>query len=197
MLLRRLLGLGSHLLPESLIMNEEVRETEALSPEPGRHIKGRKRRLDEDRAGSAHRINEVRAPVPAGSPHHDGCEVLLNRRCTGLRPVLAAVQGLAAYVDADGYMVLPVQVDIDEDIRVTAVNRGPRALLLPEAVDDRVLYLHRAVLSAPDLAVLSGERHGDGLLHREQILPGVVADAEVEREIVISLEIGEAEENPR
>ncbi len=126
----------------------------ALEPEPPaqqarRDPRGDQRRLDHQRAGPAHRVDERPAAggdlAPAGSQQQCRREILLERGLDARLPIAATVQRLAAQVDADG-CALAREPDVDAQVRALRVDRGSRTCPLAKSVDDRVLHLERGKL---------------------------------------------------
>ena len=161
----------------------------ALEPEPpaqqarrdaGRH----QRRLDHQRAGAAHRIEEGAAPLrdlrPARAQQQRSGEVLLERRLDARLPVAAPVQRIAREVDAEG-RAFARETDADPQIGPVRVDRGPGSRRLADAIDDRVLHLERGELrvTQPRRALADGV-HGQRAFRREVLQPVDVAHAVVQ-----------------
>src|SRR5690606_10051694 len=104
-------------------------DAEALAIDTRRATDREARRLDEQGAGAAHRIEERRLAVPTRETEHRGGEVLLERRLPLLEPVAAPVERLAREIQKDAGHVLH-EVDEDAHVGVAQIDRGACAAAL-------------------------------------------------------------------
>ena len=97
--------LGAQARPDLGIMLSPALESEAASQQPGGDVRGDQRRLDHDRPGTAHRINEGPAAGrdlgPAATQQQRGGQIFLERRFEGRLAVATLVQRPAGEVDPD------------------------------------------------------------------------------------------------
>ena len=132
---------------------------------------GDHRRFDRQRAGAAHRVAECRAfggePGPACTQQQRGRQIFLQRRLTAIAPVAALVQAAAAKVEADGG-AFAIKVQMQADIGVFGVDRGPASAALAELVDDRVLESQRGEMRMRDAWRAPGHFDRQPRVHIEQ-----------------------------
>ena len=167
--------LGAQRLPQRRVVARPAEEAEAGAEQARRAVGGDHRRLDGQRAGATHRVEERRPRRrqrrPARRQQHRGGEVLLER---SRRPVLAPaapVQRLAGQVDAhvDGPAA---SVDVDAHVGRLGVDRGAEAAGVAQLVDDGVLDPLGAEAGVGDGGVGADEVDGQGAAGRQVLGPG-------------------------
>ncbi len=136
------LGLALELAPAGRVMAGPALEAEALTVQVGRHVGGHHRRLDQQGAGAAQRVDQRRALAgqfrPAGADQQCGGQVLLERRMADVTAIAAAMQAVAGEVDAQGQPA-PVQVGIEAQVRLAGIDARPRLAVGLQAIDHAVL----------------------------------------------------------
>jgi len=150
------LGLGALRVPQATVMAPPAAKTKARSvasaQQPGRRIGRQQCRLDEQRAGAAHRVGEATAGRgdrgPAGAQQQRRGDVLLERRRPARAAVAAAVERLAGEVERQlRRRITPgltaLEQDVEAQLRIVEVD--VRALSPPFAqpVDDGILGAQR------------------------------------------------------
>ena len=121
-------------------------KSEPASQQPGGDVRGDQRRLDHDRPGTAHRINEGPAAGrdlgPAATQQQRSGEIFLERRFEGRLAVATLVQRPAGEVDPDRSAVA-TESHAHAQIGIIEIHRRSHAVTLAEAIDDRILGLLR------------------------------------------------------
>ena len=125
-------------LEEFLVEIRPLLEGEAGSVYSGIDVGGDECGLDQERAGPAHGVGEVRVAAPSGGHDYSGSQDLVDRGLGLLLAVSAFVKGLAAGIQRDGDAVA-VDVDIEQQVIARHADRGTLAVQVAEVVDDAVL----------------------------------------------------------
>ncbi len=141
-----------------------------MAPSSRRPVQRHVRRLEQNGAGAAHRVQQRRAGIPTGQQQQPGGEVFLERRRARLALEAALEQRLAAGVEIKGH-----RVRREEGVHRHVGRRGvdARALMrfLAEAVADRVLDLQGDEVETFQRRVLRADLHCNGLLDVEPVRP--------------------------
>ena len=130
------------------------------------HVVSDECRLDKQRAGAAHGVDEVTLALPAGHKDDAGCQHLVDGRFDGLLPVAAPVQGLAAGVKAQRTLVVG-NMDVQPDVGVGDTDVRPLSRLLAELVNNGILHLVGHELRMPELVREDDRVDGKGLVDRQ------------------------------
>ncbi len=179
----RLVSQGAHPCAHGIPVAGPSLEAEPLARQPGREPSRPCRRLDGDRAGSTHGIEQRALPVPARQPEDCGRERLAQGGLTGLRAPAALVEGCAPHVEVERRPVAR-QVDGEAHVRILAVDRGAGPEGGAEGVDDCVFRLLRDELRVRQPARAARRANGEGRPGRHPFGPVDRARAFVESLLV-------------
>ena len=193
-------GLGGEPLPQLRVVLVPGHEAELLAQQARGRVAEHERRLDEQGAAAAHRVEQdglLGGPLgPAGQADNGRGQALLERRLTRAGAVAAAVQAVAGQIQGErGGRALDVQVDAD--VRVEGVHVGPFAEALAELVGDGVLDPQGGELAVGDGRVDQGGVHREGRFPVEMVVPQDLAAAGVEGVRVRRVEVGQFEQDAR
>ncbi len=193
------LGLAAQSRPQLGIVLPPAFEAEAAARQAGRDAGRDHRRLDHQRARSAHRVVEratlLRQRRPARAQQQCRRQVFLEWRLDARLPIAAAVQGLAAQVDPHGDP-LAREAQADPQVRCGQVHRRPVARVLAHAVDDGVLGAQRRELRVPQPARrLADDIHGKRARGRHVRLPRQRQQAAVHEVRVAGVEVGQRQQH--
>ena len=136
---RALPGLGQQSLPEGGVVSAPAEKPKVVPHQSRGAIRGDHRRLDHQRSGAAHWIEELGAAtgglVPPGTQQYPCRQVLAQRRLPGFGAIAAAVQPLSRQVERQRD---PLTHGVRDDAHRRARHRdvGPRARHRP-ATDRR------------------------------------------------------------
>ena len=117
---------------------EKTMTVAAGPPQPRRHPRGDRRRLDDERPRAAHRIEERLARGPAGDGENPGGEDLGEGSVDFPRAPAALVERLTGGVAEDRRGVAD-EVEREAERRAAQLDARPPAARRAELIDDRVL----------------------------------------------------------
>ncbi len=161
-------------LPQRGIMAEPVREPPVLAQQPRRGLGRDPRGLDHERAGAAHRVEELPARCRDGGPacaqQDAGREVLAQRCFPGRKPVTAARERIAREVQQQRNLAA-VCMGVHTQVRLLGLDLRPLAGGVAQLVADRVLELQRAEMRVVERLVRAGELAGQRAARIEVIAP--------------------------
>src|SRR5207244_6133267 len=124
----------------------------------------------QDRAASAHAIEQRLLRIPPGQSQ-DACrQVLAERRLAARLAQSALEQRLARRVEVQSH-ALSVQKGIDADVGLAGVHVGPRAGRSAEPIADGVFDLERDVIKARERAVLRADLDLDRAARGKPVAP--------------------------
>ena len=130
--------------------------------------------FDGEGPGAAHGVQESGAlggqVRPAGAQQDGGRQVLLERCGGAFLPVAAAVQRGPGEVQGQGRH-LPMDIAVDQQVRVLRVHVGPAAQTAGEAVGNGVLDLESGVLTVAGPGQVAVEAHRKGARQVQVVLP--------------------------
>jgi hypothetical protein len=157
------------------------------------------RRLDHQRAGAAHRVQELRAggsKVRPSRPHqHTGGHVFLQRRLAGRAAIPAAVQTLTGEIDGQSDR-RTVGVRMHTYTRPIQHDVGPGAGRIAQRIDDRILQLQGAEVAVCDRRMLAAEIAGQRRTRSQMLAPLALAGRGVEAVRACGLEPRDLEKYP-
>ena len=150
-------------------------EAEALAQESRRDVGGDQRALDDERARTAHGIEQGialgRDLGPAGAQQQCRGQILLER-CGGTGLAVAALmQRLAREIQAEGQAVA-VSVEVNAQIRIVGIDAWTSPVEPVEAIGDGVLDLEDGEMWVGDALELAVELNGEGAIRGQMIFPG-------------------------
>src|SRR5690606_14556650 len=155
--------------PACVLEVAEALEAEPAA-EPGRDVERDLRRLDEEGAAAAHRVDQGLAGLPAGEAEDAGGEVLLQRRLHRLRFEAALVERLARGVEIEGDGV-GGQEGVDADRRIGGIHARAPPGDGAEVVAYRVLDAQGDELQALQRRPARGDVDADRVLGGEPLRP--------------------------
>jgi hypothetical protein len=187
--------LGHQLAPLHLVETAPAaRRQAAMALQPGRDVGGHQRAFDQQRATTAHRVEQAAAfgmdLRPAGAQQHRRGEVLLERRIVLRQAPAAPVQRTAAEVDGDRGAAL-AQRQVDAHVRQLDVHRRPLQPFPAQAVHHRVLDPLRGEARVGDGGTGNMRVHRQGQLGIEMRFPRHRQHALVQRGLVRAIELGQ------
>src|SRR6185503_4926994 len=155
--------------PERGVERAQLLEAEAAlraRRAPARH----RRRLDENRAAAAHRVEQRLAGLPAAQHHDAGGEVLAQRRLALTGAPAALEERLTRGVEIERGLVF-FEEGVDAHFGRGALDARALAERIAEAVAHRVLDAQRGELEALERALLRRDVHAQCALHGEEPRP--------------------------
>ena len=118
---------------------------ELLAEQTRCHITGDKGSLDEQGAGTAHRVNEVGLALPACHQYHAGSQHLVQGCLDRLLTIASTMQALAAGVQTERTFALSWShvgnMDVQSHVRIGDADVRTLARFLAELVDNGIFYL--------------------------------------------------------
>jgi hypothetical protein len=123
-------------------------ETEISALEAGGNIRCHQRRLDQQGAGTTHRIDDRRAfgmqLRPPRTQQHGAGQIFLERCFTLPDAVSTSMQGRARQIQRHGGAVL-AQQQVQAYGRLFQVNTGSRSATVAKLINDGVLHFLREI----------------------------------------------------
>ena len=96
-------------------------------------------RLDKQRAGAAHGVDEVTLALPAGHKDDAGCQHLVDGSIGLCHTPAALEQGVTTAVERQGNLTSG-DMDIKTDVGIGKADAGALAVLIVEVVGNGVLH---------------------------------------------------------
>ena len=160
----------AHSVPELRVVREQPLEAESPAGAGG-DAQGHHRRLDDEGAAAAHRVEQRLLAVPAGERQDPRREVLLERRLAALGAVAALVQRLPGGIQIERDL-LRVEERRDAHVRSAGVDVRAPAALGAEPIAHRILDAQRDEFQAPERRADRGDVDAYPAPDREPALPG-------------------------
>ncbi len=156
-------------LPRRTVEHEQLLEAEGTR-QPGRAVRRHQRRLGDDRAAAAHRIEQCRSRRPRGKREQAGSQIFAQRRLLGVAPIAALEQRLSGRVDVDRRVAIG-QVGVDPHVRRALVDRRPHVEVGAQPVAHGILDAQRGEFEALQRRTRRGDVDAQRARGEEQALP--------------------------
>ena len=174
------------LFPERFIVLRPAFEAPLAAMESRGAVGGQHGRFNQQGTGTAHRVEQRRARLPAGAHHNGGRQGLFDGCHAGTIAVAAQVQARAAQIERDTRRVA-VQPDVNTQIRVFTIDVRTFLIFTRKAVHNGVFYAQGTVLAVADLVVHAVEMDRKGGIRGEDLCPVDHLYAGVEVKVAINL----------
>ena len=174
------------LFPDGLIVLRPAFEAPVAAVQPWRTVGGQHRGFNQQRTGTAHRIEQRRTWLPSGAHHDSGSQRFFDRRHPGAIAIAAQMQACATQIQGNTGRIA-VQPDVDTQIRVFTVNVRTFFIATREAVHNGILNAQGTILAVADLIVDAVEMHRKGSVRGEDLCPVDHLYAGVEIKIAVDL----------
>ncbi len=160
--------------PQHRIVTAPAEKAEIIAAQAGCDVRRHQRRLDQQRARTAHRIDKAAAGRihrgPARTQEHAGGQIFLERRQAFAEPVAALMQRRTGQVDAQDRLPF-AQDEIDAHRRRLGVHVRTLAAAFAELIDDCVFHAQRGELRVRDAARTADRVDRKGVGGAEMLAP--------------------------
>ena len=171
-------------------------EGEPLPEHARSYVVRYQRRLYGQCAGAAHRVVEVRLPVPARHQQHAGSKRLVDRGFGGGGAITAFVQRLAAAVKRECHFGA-CYMHIEPQVGVGELHRRTLARMLRPPVGYSVLHAVGHISRVAELLAVNGSVNAERRRHRHEQAPVHLFGAGVNAVRVIGAESRYRDQHPR
>ncbi len=171
-------------------------KSEALPIDAGIDVRGNQGSLNQERAGAAHRVDEIGIPAPPGLKDNSCGKRLVDGGFGSVGAVSAFGERFAAGVERDSDSVVG-DMDVELEVGSGEANRGSASILVVEMVGYAVLHSIGHELGVGEIRAVDGGVDREGGINRHELFPVKIAHVVVKLVGGVSCEFYNRLKNPQ